>query len=253
MNKTKMPHVDFTWNPFTGCTHGCKWCYARAVYNRFGKCFSPATHENRLHQPKRVTKPSVIFCGSAGDIADCPPEFAAKVLDVMRKTPQHQYLMLTKRPFDTHSTLGTFSQPDNLWMGISVTDNEKLHEHITELSNIFFPSTKRAVLSAEPLLGELTDLDHALSFGKEQLLSPWIEWIIVGGKSLGKPLHDPKRYDGGKMWLTQICDCAKKHNIPILYKHGGSEIPDVFEVFSGRTYKDNPIRDAVNAIELCTK
>lgn len=36
--KTKIGWVDATWNPVTGCLHGCEYCYARAIANRFGGC-----------------------------------------------------------------------------------------------------------------------------------------------------------------------------------------------------------------------
>lgn len=36
MNKTKIDWADSTWNPVTGCLHGCPYCYARTIANRFG-------------------------------------------------------------------------------------------------------------------------------------------------------------------------------------------------------------------------
>lgn len=39
MNKTKIEWCDSTWNPVTGCLHGCEYCYARKIANRFGGCF----------------------------------------------------------------------------------------------------------------------------------------------------------------------------------------------------------------------
>lgn len=36
MNKTKIDWADSTWNPVTGCLHGCEYCYARGIANRFG-------------------------------------------------------------------------------------------------------------------------------------------------------------------------------------------------------------------------
>lgn len=36
MNKTKIEWCDKTWNPVTGCLHGCEYCYARKITNRFG-------------------------------------------------------------------------------------------------------------------------------------------------------------------------------------------------------------------------
>ena len=39
MNKTKIEWCDSTWNPVTGCLHGCEYCYARKIANRFGRAF----------------------------------------------------------------------------------------------------------------------------------------------------------------------------------------------------------------------
>ena len=36
MNKTKIDWCDSTWNPVTGCLHGCEYCYARSIAKRFG-------------------------------------------------------------------------------------------------------------------------------------------------------------------------------------------------------------------------
>lgn len=49
MNKTKIEWADYTWNPVTGCLHGCPYCYARAVANRFG-----LEHAPRLGDPGMV-------------------------------------------------------------------------------------------------------------------------------------------------------------------------------------------------------
>lgn len=36
MNKTKIDWCDSTWNPVTGCLHGCEYCYAKSIAKRFG-------------------------------------------------------------------------------------------------------------------------------------------------------------------------------------------------------------------------
>lgn len=36
MKKTKIDWADSTWNPVTGCLHGCEYCYARKIAYRFG-------------------------------------------------------------------------------------------------------------------------------------------------------------------------------------------------------------------------
>ena len=35
MNKTAIEWCDQTWNPVTGCLHGCEYCYARKIARRF--------------------------------------------------------------------------------------------------------------------------------------------------------------------------------------------------------------------------
>lgn len=45
MNKTKIEWCDYTWNPVTGCLHGCEYCYAQRIANRFGLAFAPKLDE----------------------------------------------------------------------------------------------------------------------------------------------------------------------------------------------------------------
>lgn len=35
MNRSKIEWCDHTWNPITGCRHGCKYCYANHMVKRF--------------------------------------------------------------------------------------------------------------------------------------------------------------------------------------------------------------------------
>ena len=36
MNRTRIDWADMTWNPVVGCLHGCEYCYARDIAQRFG-------------------------------------------------------------------------------------------------------------------------------------------------------------------------------------------------------------------------
>ena len=38
-DKTKIDWADASWNPVTGCLHGCEYCYARRIAERFGGCW----------------------------------------------------------------------------------------------------------------------------------------------------------------------------------------------------------------------
>lgn len=44
MNKTKIDWCDSTWNPVTGCLHGCEYCYARGIAKRFKGCDIASTY-----------------------------------------------------------------------------------------------------------------------------------------------------------------------------------------------------------------
>ena len=35
VHKTKIEWCSHTWNPVTGCRHGCEYCYAQRIVSRF--------------------------------------------------------------------------------------------------------------------------------------------------------------------------------------------------------------------------
>lgn len=43
---TKIDWADSTWNPVTGCFHGCDYCYAQSIAYRFGAVFYECNTEN---------------------------------------------------------------------------------------------------------------------------------------------------------------------------------------------------------------
>ena len=46
MHRTKISWCDSTWNPVTGCLHGCEYCYARRIAERFGSIGTEINTEN---------------------------------------------------------------------------------------------------------------------------------------------------------------------------------------------------------------
>lgn len=44
--KTKIDWADATWNPVTGCLHGCEYCYAYNIAYRFGSVGTESNTEN---------------------------------------------------------------------------------------------------------------------------------------------------------------------------------------------------------------
>lgn len=55
MNKSLIEWCDFTWNPVTGCQHGCLYCYAAKQANRFsGNVMINKTSEQLRKALKRM-------------------------------------------------------------------------------------------------------------------------------------------------------------------------------------------------------
>ena len=137
MNKTKIDWTDSSWNPVTGCLHGCEYCYARGIARRFSGCgyplcghdllgytgvildepyiwtdedneahrivypadFRPTFHHYRLDD-YRGRKGRMIFVCSMGDLFGefIPDDWIKEVFAVCAAAPQHRYLFLTKNP-----------------------------------------------------------------------------------------------------------------------------------------------------------
>jgi len=50
---TKIDWADSTWNPVTGCLHGCEYCYARGIANRFGLPYAPKLGDPGMEGAKK--------------------------------------------------------------------------------------------------------------------------------------------------------------------------------------------------------
>lgn len=153
--KTKIDWADATWNPVTGCLHGCEYCYAKRLAERFSaeeKCltfigdtkflshyeleqpaehkgkkepypfgFSPTLHKYRIDEPKKWEKPRTIFVCSMADLFGdwVPDEWITEVFRACDAAPQHRFLFLTKNPgrYCHLERAGIMPKGDNFWFG----------------------------------------------------------------------------------------------------------------------------------------
>lgn len=190
---SKIQWTDATWNPVTGCSvvsPGCTNCYAmklagtrmRHHWSREGLTDSSKAgpvwngqvrfNEQWLDQPLRWRKPRMIFVCAHGDLfhENVSDEWIDRVFDVMAKAKQHVFQVLTKRPERVRDWMTREEPLPNVWLGVSVEDQQRADERIPHL--LATPAAKRFV-SYEPALGPVD-------------FSPWlakISWLIAGGES----------------------------------------------------------------------
>jgi protein gp37 len=103
--------------------------------------------------------------------ARVPFEFVERVWDVMERTPQHTYQILTKRPDRMARFSWRLPKLPNVWLGTSIEDQER----VSRLADLRWSQAEVRFISAEPLLGPL-DLGLRTPV-------PGLDWVIVGGES----------------------------------------------------------------------
>jgi protein gp37 len=225
MNKSKIEWCDYTWNPVSGCLHGCEYCYAHRIAQRFGNRympygdgvnvlnepfdgergidpypygFEPTFHKYRLDEPQQVKKPSKIFVVSMGDLFGdwVPDEWIEEVFKTCEKAPQHTYMFLTKNPYrylQLHIR-EKLPKASNCWYGTTLTGQGRLPFNCLDFKQNF--------VSIEPLLGDVSD---KLPFTN-------IQWVIVGAQT-GPGAVPPK-----PEWVQSIIDQCRCAKVPIFLK-----------------------------------
>lgn len=178
MNSTKIEWTDYTWNPISGCTRNCKYCYAKRMANRLkGRAgyslinpFTPTFHENRLSEPLDLKKSSMIFTCSMGDIFDphvCE-EWRERVYQVIEECPHHVFQILTKQKIIEPLERDGF--PKNVWLGVSIDGTSDYWE--IPLSSLENCSATIKFISFEPIIGHHIPTNFS-----------FIDWAIIGAQT----------------------------------------------------------------------
>ena len=215
---------DETWSPTRGCqrvSEGCRHCWAermaaRLRHTHYAGLIRPdkALWTGRarfvpemLERPLRWRKPRRIAVSLMGDVFhdDITNEQIAAVFGVMAATPQHTYLVLTKRPqrmvecskwLEKETERRVYYNPadpcvfeagvamnrvvewplSNVFVGISAENQQTLEERWQYLAQV--PAAVRWI-SLEPLLAGV-DLS-------KQTRDPYdcitVDWVVLGTES----------------------------------------------------------------------
>lgn len=218
----------WTWNPVTGCWHGCPYCYARDIANRFYETnFEPTFYPGRLQAPKhmklmsherikneaqkrrinfedaQVFAKNVFTCSMADLFGKwVPEEWILKVFQAVESSPEWNFLFLTKFPQrlqEINDKLGGF--PDNVWVGTTVDTQSRVSLAEKSFRNI---QAKVKWLSIEPML-------EPLSFESLDMF----DLIAIGGQSRTskEPEFQPEWH-----WVEDLIRQARESNTSIYFK-----------------------------------
>jgi protein gp37 len=209
MKNSAIAWCDHTFNPWLGCekvSRGCKHCYAETfARQRMGKPELWRGERQRtkgpwLEVPKWNREAAAegvrrrVFVASLADIFEDRPDLVpwrADAFDLIRRCPNLDFLLLTKRPGNIAKMLPadwsnwSMGWP-NVWLGTTV-ESDQAEERALILADI--PALVRFV-SYEPAVGPLR---RAFWLGRPDGVLG-IDWLIYGGESGQGRIEDPPEW-----------------------------------------------------------
>jgi protein gp37 len=164
----------------------------------------------RLHEPLKLRKPRVIAVNLMGDLfhEDVPVNHIFGAMWTMTLTPQHRYIILTKRPDRAAALLPNISKPmPHVWIGTSAGNQEGANARRDAMDQISAQGWNTWV-SSEPRIGPVD-------------WSGWefLKFMATGGESghHARPM-DPQ-------WPRMDRGWASYNGIPWMFKQWGEWVP----------------------------
>ena len=245
---SKIEWTDHTFNPWSGCVKvspACKYCYAAALPPAYRRHAVWGARTDRMPasdsywaQPlawdRKARKAGVrarVFCASTADVfedRDDLDPLRERLWDLIQKTPNLDWLLLTKRPEVMFCWSEYYPWPSNAWAGTTVESQEWADRRIPWLLKV--PAQIRFV-SVEPMLGavDLTSInydngiceinsltgDHGVYRPLQGRSEARLSWVIAGGES--GPNARPSHPD----WFRSLRDQCREAGVPFLFKQNG--------------------------------
>jgi len=174
----------------------------------YGGHASPYLDYNELEAPLRRRTPAIIGVQFMGDLfhADVPDQLIDNVMDVINRTWRHTYIVLTKRPARAKAYVDRYGLlQGNLWLGVSVEDQQTVNERIPILLQIH---AEQRIVSVEPMLKPI-DLRPYLATRRRQR---GLDWVVIGCES------GPHRRPCPTEWIADLVRQCDENDVPVYVK-----------------------------------
>lgn len=173
---SKVQWTDASHGFWRGCqkvSAGCAHCYAERTMGRFGMDFEKVVRAKGFSKPLSWKGTMKVFVNPWSDFfIEDADQWRDEAWDIIRRTPNLTYQILTKRPERVKRCLPSFwDELRNVWLGVTVEDDSQVGR-IRIAANV---NPVVLFVSVEPMLGPVS-----LS-GFREHRKP--DWIICGGES----------------------------------------------------------------------
>lgn len=212
--------AGWTWNPVTGCNHGCRFCYAREIAHNermaavYPFQFAPAFHEYRLSAPVNTKRKSSddptdgrVFVCSMADLFGkwVPNKWITDVFNACLAAPDWEYLFLTKWP-KRYSMLADLPKA---WFGASIIKQSDVIKVTAAMTG--FPAHKGITrwISLEPMLEPITFDDIS-----------WCDLVVIGSQtSTNQPdVGYIEAFAPDFEWVADVVAQCRKQDVPYYLK-----------------------------------
>lgn len=195
----------------------CAVCGLRSENPLMAQCRGPGRSQH-LWQPARRR----VFCASLADVfdGDVPTDWRRDLYALIERTPNLDWLLLTKRIGNARAMLGecSFGRWDSMplpsvWLGATIVNQAEADRDIPKL--LATPAATRFI-SVEPMLGPV-DLSGPLAANALREIDggPAIDWVVAGGET--GPGARPMHLD----WVRSLRDQCQAAGVPFMLKQWG--------------------------------
>jgi protein gp37 len=204
---------------------GCDNCYAETLNHRWGSdnwgkgkprrvtsdvnWRQPIAWNKSAQAAGRIDK---VFCASLADVMDdeAPEGARERLWELIDKTPNLIWQLLTKRPHRYGKYLPATFKHDNVWLGSSAENQHYYDIRWPILCEIGVVYGLTTFISYEPALGSLTLRNHPAQ----------PDWIIMGGES------GNKRRPMSTEWMADLKTECEEYGVSLWTKQMSARTPE---------------------------